>query len=353
MSSLCSYSSIWEKLKSAWQLQPYSNLLMNFHVACTRSNFNRFLAFYTILIFANAFLLHFSDWNLFYAKKTPRKYVGYHLGWGRLGNQLFHLITGYGIARTLHRTHYLPSGRAKNHVERYLIYIAKVFPRLRHTYVFADIGVAQTEVKFADRWNSYSNPLRLNNLTDQYLLLNNSFLQNRKYFEGYLRDIRSLLKFSEEVRKNGIEELRLLKNHTESMCVHVRMTDFIQWERASDMNSTVKAARSIAKKMNISHFMIFGDDKEFMANMSQAIVSGEWRDDAVIVSHYEESIDLFLASQICSSFLISAPTSTFGWWLAFFVSNQNAVYYLNGTHARGNLSLKKDMLLKSWRLYTD
>ncbi|KHJ79451.1 hypothetical protein OESDEN_20902, partial [Oesophagostomum dentatum] len=48
-----------------------------------------------------------------------------------------------------------------------------------------------------------------------------------------------------------------------------------------------------------------------------------------IVSHFNEFEDFFISSRLCRAFLMSAPTSTFGWWLAFFTRNQDAVYYLN------------------------
>ncbi|CAJ0605441.1 unnamed protein product [Cylicocyclus nassatus] len=108
------------------------------------------------------------------------------------------------------------------------------------------------------------------------------------------------------------------------------MTDFVALKRSTDMKSTVKAANQLAMRKNISHFMIFGDDQKFMNKLSEAIIKeGGWKSDAVAISKYDESMDLYLASMICSSFLITAARSTFAFWLAFFVQNQNAVYYLN------------------------
>ncbi|CAJ0608141.1 unnamed protein product [Cylicocyclus nassatus] len=132
------------------------------------------------------------------------------------------------------------------------------------------------------------------------------------------------------------------------------MGDFIERRICTDMNVTVNAANTIARRMNISHFMIFGDDQRFMTNMSHSIVmNGGWPNETVAISTYEESLDLFLASQICSSFLITAATSTFGWWLAFFVQNQNAVYYLNDTRRHADKVPSKELFLKSWQMYID
>ncbi|VDN35490.1 unnamed protein product [Cylicostephanus goldi] len=134
------------------------------------------------------------------------------------------------------------------------------------------------------------------------------------------------------MKRNGSEVISLLENYSGSMCVHVRMTDFIERSTNTDLNTTVKAANTLAKKKNISHFLVFGDDRNYMVKLSQTIVKdGGWRNDAVAISTYEESMDLYLASEMCSCFLISTVISTFGWWLAFFVRDQNSVYYLNHT----------------------
>ncbi|CAJ0607874.1 unnamed protein product [Cylicocyclus nassatus] len=101
------------------------------------------------------------------------------------------------------------------------------------------------------------------------------------------------------------------------------MGDFVIRRISTDMNITVEAANKIAKKM------------------------------AVAISKYKDYLDLFLASQLCSSFLITAATSTFGWWLAFFVQNQNAVYYLNDTRRHADKVPSKELFLKSWQLYTE
>ncbi|CAJ0608156.1 unnamed protein product [Cylicocyclus nassatus] len=189
------------------------------------------------------------------------------------------MITGYGIARTMNRIHYLPyEGRVRIHVEKYLIYLERIFPRLKQTYVLAKRGTEQRKVRFASSCCTYYDPLR------------------------------------------------------KHIC--------------TSLNTTVKAANTIARKMNISHFIVFGDDHKFMTSLSKAIVNdGGWKKDAVAVSKYKEYLDLFLASQLCSSFLITAVTSTFGWWLAFFVPNQNAIYYLNDTRRHADKRPNKELFL--------
>ncbi|CAJ0608155.1 unnamed protein product [Cylicocyclus nassatus] len=264
------------------------------------------------------------------------------------------MITGYGIAKTLDRIHYLPFQEPRKYVEEQLVKLERIFPRLKQTYALAENGTEEKRVHFAGSCCSYDDPRRLRNVTDQFLLLQFYYGQNPRYFESYLEDVRDILQFSEEVIRNGTEKLQTLKSHSKSMCIHVRRGDFIVRNIATDFNITIKAANSIARKKNLSRFLIFGDDQQFMADMSQAIIKqGAWRNDAVVASNFEEYMDLYVASQICSSFLIAAVTSTFGWWLAFFVQDQNAVYYLDDTRPHADKVPSKELFLKTWQVYTE
>ncbi|CAJ0604895.1 unnamed protein product [Cylicocyclus nassatus] len=275
-----------------------------------------------------------------------KKYVGLHLNSGRLGNQMFHLFSGYGIAKTINRIHYLPFERHRAHVEKHLTYLERVFPLLNKTYVLAKKGTKQRVVKFAKKFDAYADPSRLENYTDQYLLLDFTLAQNVRYFEDYIAEIRAVLQFSEEMKSNGSVITHSLQRHSDSMCIHIRTTDFISHKWHTDVIKTVKAVNALAKKKNMSHFLLFGDDQQVMINMSQLIIrDGGWKNDAVIVSNYQEAMDLYLSSQICRSFLISAPVSTFGWWLAFFAKDQSAVYYFKDTRPKVYYKRRKEYFM--------
>ncbi|KAJ1349997.1 hypothetical protein KIN20_005693 [Parelaphostrongylus tenuis] len=93
------------------------------------------------------------------------------------------------------------------------------------------------------------------------------------------------------------------------------MTDFIVRNISTNVNETVRVANKIAKQQ------------------------------AAFVSNFNEVTDLYLASKVCRSFLITAPTSTFGWWLAFFIKDQNAVFYLPDNHIHGDKIPSKELFL--------
>ncbi|VDP21354.1 unnamed protein product [Heligmosomoides polygyrus] len=66
---------------------------------------------------------------------------------------------------------------------------------------------------------------------------------------------------------------------------------------------------------------------------------------AVTVSTFKEATDFYLSSQVCRSFLITAVTSTFGWWLAFFSIDQNAVFYVTDHRPHADKVPSKDLFL--------
>ncbi|CAJ0602893.1 unnamed protein product [Cylicocyclus nassatus] len=70
--------------------------------------------------------------------------------------------------------------------------------------------------------------------------------------------------------------------------------------------------------------------------------------EAVFISNFTVPVDMYASSQLCTSFLITAPVSTFGWWLAFFSKNQNNVFYLLDKRNLGGRMAKKELFLDTW-----
>ncbi|RCN35105.1 hypothetical protein ANCCAN_19034 [Ancylostoma caninum] len=174
--------------------------------------------------------------------------------------------------------------------------------------------------------------------------------QNRRYFEEYLPELRDIFQFSRATQEQGEQDLRNLNmsNASETMCIHVRRTDFQRFGLQTEWNGTVNAARSIATKRGLENYVIFGDDKEFMSSfakeLAQDISSGTQK--KAFISTFSETTDFYLSSRICSALLLSAASSTFGWWLGFFARNQNGVYYYkSGRHMEKFRFLKNDFFL--------
>ncbi|EYC19396.1 hypothetical protein Y032_0024g1063 [Ancylostoma ceylanicum] len=151
------------------------------------------------------------NWSPMDISDSNQKFVRFHLNEGRLGNQLFHFISGYGIARMLRRKHYLPHLNETDYVLKNLKNMTKAFPRLQETYVVAPEDINETVVPFADSCCDYDNPFRLSNDNATYLLLDFVYAQNPQYFEKYLPDVRNILQFSSDYRREGDYMIDLLK----------------------------------------------------------------------------------------------------------------------------------------------
>lgn len=240
-------------------------------------------------------------------------------------------------------------------VLKYLEDFKEIFPLLEHTYVIAPNGTSDSVVPFAGSCCTYDDPRRLSDHPATYLHLDVMYGQNPRYFKEYLDDVRRILRFSSDVCERGddlIDSLNLTRNSM--VCVHNRRTDFVERNVATDVDKTVLAANTVALKMGTRRFLLFGDDQEFMHNLSHLIMESEKsQEGAVLISNFTEAMDLYVSSQVCRSILISAMTSTFAWWLAFFVADQNAVFYIPDNKPQGDKLPSQELLLDSWQRIWD
>ncbi|CAJ0603137.1 unnamed protein product [Cylicocyclus nassatus] len=276
----------------------------------------------------------------------------------RLGNQLFHLAAGYGIARKAQRTFYYPMIESRRKVRYYLKNIAETFPKTVQMYkIFQAADIKQMVIKFAsdEDWFFkgcclYEDPTRFVDHPAKFILLSQRFAQNARYLEDYLPELRELFRFSDIAKERGEADMRKLQigNVSDFLCIHIRTTDFLDYGVASDMNGTVSAAEFVAKAQMLRQFLLLGDDKDFMRNLARTIVLNDEKR-TVRISTFSEMSEFYISSQLCKSFLLSAPTSTMGWWLAFFTKDQQAVYYYKDRRkARDYKMLSDEFFLKSW-----
>ncbi|EYC28012.1 hypothetical protein Y032_0008g288 [Ancylostoma ceylanicum] len=294
---------------------------------------------------------------------TEEKYVALRPIRHRIGNQLFHIASGYGIARTLKRKLYYSLPESFNITRKYLNQLAETFPKTARIYeILQNESVPQTEVQMATDTDMFKacckfyNPCRLIHHPAKFLFLKMNLVQNRRYFEDYLPELHDILQFSEASRERGEHSLRLLNmsNASATMCIHVRRTDFHRFGLETEWNGTVSAAQNIARKRGLGNYLIFGDDKAFMSSLATELERDTFTgaQPKAFISMFSEVTDFYLSSQLCSALLLSAASSTFGWWLGFFARNQNAVYYYKSGRPVENFRfLRNEFFLKSWRLY--
>ncbi|EYC05516.1 hypothetical protein Y032_0081g1416 [Ancylostoma ceylanicum] len=295
---------------------------------------------------------------LFYWYELRRKeerFVSLAIFHPRLGNQMIRFASGYGIARRLKRTLYVPlyNDMKSKIVQQFWLRIANAFPKTAENFRFFPGTVNATVVPLAvfdgkQAGFTYEDPIRYVNHSSEYLSLSLGFGRNVQYIMDYLPAIREMFAFSNEIVDQGQKLVRELGlSYASAMCVHTRRTDFATYSITSEFNETIDAAAVLARRTHLKQFFIFGDDLSFMRRVAQQLQDREKRD--ARVSTFSEFEDFYLSSQICGSFLISAAASTFGWWLAFFSTNQSSVYYIGRQFTNGEDVPEAELYLPTWK----
>ncbi|VDM53792.1 unnamed protein product [Angiostrongylus costaricensis] len=255
---------------------------------------------------------------------------------GQLGSQLFHLCSGHAIARKLRRRHYVRTLYTQGaYIGGYMAKIEAVFPRLANSFTILE-AKNEHRIPFAYKNGvksccEYEDPYRVIGRTEQFLVLDTQLGQNSQYFEDMLPELHQLLEFSSD---------------RSVMCAHIRRKDFRDLNVASDFNRSIHDIHEIASQQGLSNVLLFGEDLGLMKPLGELLIgldkSGKRE---VQYSFNSEEIDFYLASRACGAFLITAPTSAFGWWLAFFIQNQDAVFYSNDSRGMADKVIRKDLFL--------
>ncbi|EYB85044.1 hypothetical protein Y032_0305g1942 [Ancylostoma ceylanicum] len=198
---------------------------------------------------------------------------------------------------------------------------------------------------------TFTDPLIYSGHPAKFLVLDMEYGQNVRYFEDHLHKLREMFTFNNKLKDRGEKILNRLKiNNVTAMCVHIRRTDFILFGAESSFQETLDAVLQIATSHRLEQYIVFGDDQVFIKNLAGNITQyNNGSHVEAYASHFNEFEDFFVSSRACAAFLMSAPTSTFGWWLAFFAPNQEAVYYINNGRALMQKKPNRDIFL-SWAL---
>uniref|UniRef100_A0A158PMA4 Astacin domain-containing protein n=1 Tax=Angiostrongylus costaricensis TaxID=334426 RepID=A0A158PMA4_ANGCS len=229
---------------------------------------------------------------------------------------LFHLCSGYAIARKLGRRHYIRSLNAQGfYIGGHLEKITAIFPELVHTFIVLEAR-NEYRVAFAQKDGvmsccEYEDPTRLRGKTEQFLVLEIRYAQNVRYFEDMVSEIRQILQFSADVQRNGDDILRRMNiGNSSNMCAHIRRSDFVEMNVASDFNASVRDIHEIASDQGLSNVFLFGDDVNFMERLGESLIGmGKREKREVKYSTNSEGVDLYLASRPSATDTISVIKS--------------------------------------------
>ncbi|PIC14919.1 hypothetical protein B9Z55_027064 [Caenorhabditis nigoni] len=244
-----------------------------------------------------------------------------------LGNQLFEIFSLLGMAVKLNRTaifnkrDWFLNFRLKN--------VREKIPKIAENVISMDIEPSNS-MRYINSpaCCEYNFPHVLHCEQSKFLVIDGRYFQSFKYFENFESEIRGFFVPSDtemvEVDEMvSFDDLPKYKN-----CVHIRRGDFVTdgQHAGSDPVFTRNAIEYIYEK-NPGPIFIFSNEQNWVkAEISK---KSKMKNEIRIMPTPKDKPfkDLYFSQKYCNSVLITAPSSTFGWWLGYLSKNQTNVYY--------------------------
>jgi hypothetical protein len=213
---------------------------------------------------------------------------------GGLGNQMFQIAVAYAMARRNNDEcafNFSESGYFRNILSQFSQLPERWTPELEYFEIGFDYNVIP-----------YHSNMRLN-----------GYFQSEKYFSDYRDDI--IRMFSNQ---SIVETLRDLYPWENSVSIHVRHEDFLQFNTMEELPSVgyyQRAVDIIDGKTQVDHIFVFSDDMKWCKeNLKDRRV--------VLVRWYVDFVDMYLMS-LCRHNIIA--DSTFSWWGSYLNVNKDKI----------------------------
>ncbi|CAN99658.1 Galactoside 2-alpha-L-fucosyltransferase [Caenorhabditis elegans] len=272
---------------------------------------------------------------------------------GGLGNKLFEIISLHGIATSLQRKAVI-NATNPSFIETLNRNIQPLFPKLADQFtlrIIPDSLVTHQQTNWG-RCCVYDDPSRFLNRSDQNLILDGHYFQSFKYFHHIRPQVREWLAPS-KLQAMRAEILLPAKFRDDFLiCTHVRRGDF-QYDglhRPSDATFTRAATDFLVDLYRKSHervnVVVLGNDIHFAYTVFEDRVAHFTFLQKPVNNSYDYSlpqispsytailtptltpeIDLAFSRLFCDVTLITAPSSTFGWWLSYLAKRTATTYY--------------------------
>ncbi|CAJ0559964.1 unnamed protein product, partial [Mesorhabditis spiculigera] len=261
-------------------------------------------------------------------------------GGGGVGNVVFELISFLQIARKLDRTPAIyPSNK---HCMRKLREISKYMPNLLEGFLVLEEQKAMPypSINARRRSRDYFDPLELFGSVQQTPIVATAFqyLQNIRFFEDLLgtAELERRLAFSAELLEiAGRPGRRPESNNTLNLCVHIRRGDFLgaPFPLESQANFTITATKQILERLldrghRQLHIYVIGRDGPWQ----KQLFANESFPDGVGISVLDSPkslpsmVDWGFSHMYCDTTLLTASSSTYGYWLAMVSRGQDVFY---------------------------
>ncbi|PIC24653.1 hypothetical protein B9Z55_017899 [Caenorhabditis nigoni] len=266
-------------------------------------------------------------------------------------------IGGLGISSTLNRKAVINALESK-YATTFVKSIQPIFPDLLDQFTFKILPSNSTTVKKLNHAAccKFDDPQKYGNVTDDHLYLHGNYFQSYKYFHHLRPMIREWLKPTDLASSLANMLFPQALRNSFVICPHIRRGDFKTdgVHEPSDATFTRAATDFLANFYHKSHkeitVAVLGNDQQFayilyqdkLGNPSRLTISNPYNftvpsgspDYSVLVSpSFTPELDLAFSRSFCDVTLITAPSSTFGWWLSYLAKPSAITYYrdINGT----------------------
>ncbi|ULU13943.1 hypothetical protein L3Y34_016449 [Caenorhabditis briggsae] len=265
-----------------------------------------------------------------------------------LGQILFELSSLFGIAQQLGRAPKIQ--RVGGVWDTVVREVSQYFPVFGAKFEISDLEEsAAVSVNLNIRFCcKFEDPRNLNSIDQQHLMLNGVYFQSFKYFNDYQSEIRLSLTPPPE---SAIRAELLISEEFKSdflICVHTKNSkiDASILSKPSDPVFTRAATDYLVRKYNDTGkritVAVMGNDplwvqdlfndkigkSNYFNRFNESIIPEDSPDYTVLLTlGLSEIDDMAVSRNFCDIFLLTAPTSSFGWWLAYLAKENSEVYY--------------------------
>ncbi|CAI2294273.1 unnamed protein product [Caenorhabditis sp. 36 PRJEB53466] len=299
-----------------------------------------------------------------------------------LGNKLFELIALRGIADTLQRTPVINVVRG-DIVESLFNRIQPIFPAVLGQYqlrIIPSSAITRQQANFG-ACCKFDDPFKFVNNSAEHLLLDGHYFQSFKYFSHLRSHVRQWLTPNKLAFLRA--EILMPASHREDfiICTHVRRGDFQSdgVHEPSSANFTRYATDYLVEEYQKTHervtVVVLGNDITFaytvfedraerfstldsnatLYNYTLPESSPEYT--VILTPTLDPEIDLAFSRAFCDVTLITAPSSTFGWWISYLAKPSAISYYRDIVESKDGVAREmkvEDFYPPNWiKLETD
>ncbi|KAF7635931.1 hypothetical protein Mgra_00004651 [Meloidogyne graminicola] len=233
---------------------------------------------------------------------------------GGLANQMWRFAVLYSLAKSIGRFPGISYTNTwtcdKLNSPREIENTFPLYHAIQQYYNVENISDTVYDRTFEDHCCKYYNPIILKKYKERFLIIAPP-PQSPKYLDNIKDEIKELFQFSKNIQDNVYKRIDELFRYDNShkFCVYTRRGDFTkdkwkEFHKASDINFTEKGIK----------FIIENKVKANKVYIPESMNRGE---------------DMCFAIKICNSFLLTASSSTYGWWIGYLLEQKNTKIYFD------------------------